>query len=213
MIRRCVPAGDLMGELLDFISNHFSPAWGTAAAALAAAYVTMLGLARLFEIWKSFRTRRAILEEEKLIAEIHKIHYEIEALRKHNELPELALPMESAGAKGHSRAPGRHGFALPELPSFSFTPALSLFALQLRRPAPGLPRALWALKLLALEVILFCIGMVVIVSLFPSRGEHGVGPAFLLLAMAAGAILIVSCLLNLARGLLTHYRGRAGQPA
>jgi hypothetical protein len=201
----------LVGELLDFISDHFSPAWGTAAAVLAAAYVAMLGFARLFEIWKSFRTRRAILEEEKLIAEIQKIRYEIEALRKHNDLPELALPMDSA--KGQPRAAGRHGFALPELPAFSFTPALSLFALRLRRPASGLPRALWALKLLALDAILFCIGMVILVSVLPGKGEHVVGPVFLSVAMLVAACLIVSCLVNLARALLAHYSRSASAPA
>jgi hypothetical protein len=206
---RTLSGGAVLGELLDFISDHFSPAWGTAAAALATAYVLLVGLARLFEIWKSFRTRRAILEEEKLIAEIQKIRYEIEALRKHNDLPELALPGDAAGAKGHSR--GWH--ALPELPSFSFTPAISLFALRWRRPGPGYPRVLWSLKLLAAVVAGFCIGMVIIVSLVPNSAQDKVvGPSFVFVVMLAAAYLISTCLLNLMRAWLTPRPKAAGQP-
>jgi hypothetical protein len=198
--------------LLNFISEHFSPAWGTAAAALAGAYLVMLGLARLFEIWKSFRTRRAILEEEKLLAEIQKIRYEIEALRKNHGLPELALSSDAAGgAKGVSRS--RHGLSLPELPSFSFTPAISLFAVRLRRPASGLPRVFWSLKLLLATLVLFCVGMVLIVSLLPRPSADEVGPGLVLVAMVAAAYLIATCLLNLVRAWLAPHPKNASEAA
>jgi hypothetical protein len=193
-------------ELLEFISSHFSPAWGTAAAGIVVAYVALLGLARLFEVWRSFRTRRAVLEEEKLFAEILKITYEIEALRKNHGLPELPPPVERP-AKAHAHSSGRHGFSLPEIPAFSFAPVVSLFAVRWRRPEPGLRRSFWAVKVLLAVVAVFCICAAIIASL-PPRTEQVAGAGLVILGTLAAAYLILICLVNLLRAFITAVGSR-----
>src|SRR5579871_3367985 len=83
------------------------PWLATTCGIVALAYVALLGLGRLFEVWRSFRTRRAILEEQKIVTEILKIRYDIEVLRKQHDLPDLTLSDQPVGAPVHERAATR----------------------------------------------------------------------------------------------------------
>jgi len=77
-------------DLFKLVDHYSSPAMTKAIGLIVILYFAALGLLRLVDTWRSFRTRRAILEEEKLFNEILKIRYEIEVLRKQYALPQFA---------------------------------------------------------------------------------------------------------------------------
>jgi hypothetical protein len=197
-------------DVLQFIASHIGPVWASVAGAIAVAYIAMVGLGRLFDIWRSFRTRRAILEEEKLFNEILKIRYEIEILRKQNDLPDLAAlgdhPSVARSAQQTSadraRTQPRFSFELPDVPSFSFAPLLSLFTVRLRRPGPGIPRSFWALKLLGAAVVLFVIGVVIIMEAPIGSSRDLVLGLFAMLSGVVAVYFIATAAFNLARALV-----------
>lgn len=209
--------------------NH---SWlATTCGVVALAYVALLGLGRLFEVWRSFRTRRAILEEQKIVTEILKIRYDIEVLRKQHDLPDLTLSDQTVGAvaypgaetyTGATRNHPRFGISLPEIPSFSFSPVLSLFKFPLVRPEPGMARAYWALKLLARVLLAFIALAILIISLIPSPasqdttgGTQGMaGGILILVAGAAACYLLGVAAFNFGRAALSaRARSRAPRPA
>jgi hypothetical protein len=187
-------------EIVDAAWKHIivvRPWLETLCVIFGVGYVVLLVIGRLFEVWRSFRTRRAILEEQKIASEILKIRYEIEVLRKQHDLPDLTLaeqPVATAGNRrlegqtGASRAHTRFGVSLPELPSFSFSPLLSLFKISLKRPDPGMPRAYWALKLLGFAFLVFLVLAIIVIALVPTAGSHDTtgGPQG-----AAGGVLVL----------------------
>jgi hypothetical protein len=207
------------------------PWLATTCGIVALAYVALLGLGRLFEVWRSFRTRRAILEEQKIVTEILKIRYDIEVLRKQHDLPDLTLTEQPAGAPAHreteaytgtTRAHPRFGISLPEIPSFSFSPVLSLFKFSLERPDPGMARAHWALKMLARALVVFIALAILIIALVPSTapndttgGAQGTaGGILILLGGTVGCYLLCVAVVNFGRAALSaRSRGRAARPA
>lgn len=207
------------------------PWLATTCGVVAMAYVAMLGMGRLFEVWRSFQTRRAILEEQKLFNEILKIRYEIEVLRKQHDLPDLSLTEQLVGAADHRGAEGqtgttrghpRFGISLPEIPSFSFSPVLSLFKITLTRPDPGMARAYWALKLLARALLVFIALAILIITLVPSPASHDTtggaqGMAGGILILVAGVVacyLVCVVVFNFGRAALSaRARSRATRPA
>jgi len=207
------------------------PWLATICGIVALAYFALLGLGRLFEVWRSFRTRRAILEEQKIVTEILKIRYDIEALRKQHDLPDLTLTEQPVGAPVHreaeaytgtTRAHPRFGISLPEIPSFSFSPVLSLFKISLERPDPGMARAYWALKLLARALLVFIALAILIITVVPSTASNdttgGVqgtaGGILILLGGALGCYLMCVVVFNLGRAALSaRSRSRATRPA
>jgi hypothetical protein len=202
-----------VGEIGDWVWKHVlgvRPWLATTCAVLVVAYVALLGIGRLFDVWRSFRTRRAILEEEKIVNEILKIRYEIEVLRKQHDLPDLTLT-EQPSPTGASRVHPRFRVSLPEVPSFSFSPVLSLFKISLRRPDSGTPRAYWALKLLALVFLAFIALAVLVIALAPTGGPQDTaggpqGTAGAILVMVTGAVasyLLCIVVYNLIRAALS----------
>lgn len=212
-----------LGEIGDWVWKHVigvRPWLATTCAVLVVAYVALLGIGRLFDVWRSFQTRRAILEEEKIVNEILKIRYKIEVLRKQHDLPDLTLVDQTAGAAGHRDTEGQTGasrghprfrVSLPDVPSFSFSPVLSLFKISLKRPDPGMPRAYWALKLLALVFLAFIALTVLVIALAPTGGPQGAsggtqGTAGGILVIVAGAVasyLLCIVVFNLVRAVLS----------
>ena len=207
------------------------PWLATTCGIVALAYVALLGLGRLFEVWRSFRTRRAILEEQKIVTEILKIRYDIEVLRKQHDLPDLTLTEQPIGAPAHpgvdvstgtTRTHPRFGISLPEIPSFSFSPVLSLFKFSLERPDPGVARAYWALKMLARALVVFIALAILIIALVPSTapndttgGAQGTaGGILILLGGAVGCYLLCVVVVNFGRAALSaRSRSRAARPA
>jgi hypothetical protein len=214
----------LSKDVWPFISSPQHHWLGVVAGVIAVIYVVVLGLGRLFDVWRSFQTRRAILEEEKIFNEILKIRYEIEVLRKHNDLPDLtatatdrplaASPQHAASVLAGVRTHGRFGFSLPEVPSFSFAPVLSLFKVRLGRPEPGVARAYWALKLLMILLLAYVVGVVLVMVLVPAGSKQTPGPqeavgvTLTLVAGLIGAYLLLVSVFNLGRAafaaLATH---------
>jgi hypothetical protein len=212
-----------------FFETH--PWLATTCGIVALSYLALVGLGRLFEVWRSFRTRRAILEEQKIVTEILKIRYDIEVLRKQHDLPDLTLTEQPVGAPvrrgveaytGTTGAHPRFGISLPELPSFSFSPVLSLFKFSLERPEPGMARAYWALKLLARALLVFIALVILIMTLVPgpasndtTGGAQGTAAGVLvLLGGAVGCYLLCVVVFNLGRAALSaRSRSRATGPA
>jgi hypothetical protein len=211
--------------LTDFVKVHFgeegASVFAGVAGTLTIAYAAMMAITRVLEMRKHLSTRRAFLEEEKLVAEILKIRYEIAVLRKHNDLPELALP-DKAATSAASAAPGSATHpspapGLPKVPAFSFTAGFVQIAAFLGRPAPGFPRALWSLKLLGATFAAVIVGSILIMVFVPdSTKEHSnsmVGPDFILISLLPLAYFTVTCLVNLVRGLLTPHHTAAADKA
>jgi len=222
-------------DVFKLLDRYSSPAMTKAAGLIVILYFAALGLLRLIDTWRSFRTRRAILEEEKLFNEILKIRYEIEALRKQYALPEFASQLgapargngqeqaqigaqardsvkteagaqasDSAQAQVGVQAPvepqqqaaapvppvdpahTRYGFALPAVPTFSFTPIATLFSLPFNRPPKGWQRARWALKWIVYLILLFIVFVAATVS-FAAQSETGAA----LLGFAGLAVAVV----------------------
>ena len=206
-------------KAFEWVWNNFigeRPWLATTCGVLVVAYVALLGAGRLIDVWRGFRTRRAILEEQKIANEILKIRYEIEVLRKQHDLPDLTLtdqPVFTAGHRGGAGQTGatpahpRFGVSLPELPSFSFSPVLSLFRVPLKRPDPGMLRAYWALKLLAFAFVIFLVLAIVVIALVPTgaRGDTSGGPqgaaggTLILVAGVVAGYLLCVVVYNLAR--------------
>jgi hypothetical protein len=183
------------------------PWLATASGVLVIAYFAMLGLGRLFDIWRSFQTRRAILEEEKIVNEILKIRYEIEVLRKQHDLPDLtaadrpvaAAPQHEWEQAGAARAHARFGFSLPEIPTFSFSPVLSLFKVPLKRPGAGIARSYWALKLLGALLLAFIVAVFSVMSLVPGGSQENVGATLVVVAGLIAGYLLSALVYNLGR--------------
>jgi len=202
-------------DVFKLLDRYSSPAMTKAAGLIVILYFAALGLLRLIDTWRSFRARRAILEEEKLFNEILKIRYEIEVLRKQYALPEFAAqlgapardaaqeqaqvgaqardgaqaqasdsaqmqvgvqaPVEpqrqaAAAAPPVDVAHTRYGFALPAVPTVSFTPIAALFSLPFTRPAKGWQRARWALKWIV-YLILLLVAFVAMMASFGAQSE------------------------------------------
>jgi hypothetical protein len=161
-----------MNETVAFF-REFNPDLAKYAGYVVVGYLAILGIVRLAEVWRSFRTRRAILEEEKLFNEILKIKYEIEVLRKLHSLPNLVpAPADPTGVDESRTVDGqasswafvlRQHLRFPDLPDFTLAPLISALRLRLQRPPIGPERAIWAAKwLLAHFTVSLVVGTLVV---------------------------------------------------
>jgi hypothetical protein len=187
-----------MHDAISFLQEQVSPELARLAGVLVVVYLGILGVVRLLEIWRSFRTRRAILEEEKLFNEILKLRYEIEALRKQHDLPDLLVkPTQvvvgegtlTESAESEDAPLLRFHLRMPDLPTFSLAPTLSLMRLRLQRPPIGAKRALWALKWVAAVFVFFSLFMAAFIDALSSEVKGGV----IVLTLLLESYLLLTC--------------------
>lgn len=150
-----------MKDTVELIAKYAGANYALAAGIAILAYSMVIALVRLLEIWRALRTRKAILEECKLQAEVLKLRSEIEALRKQSGLEPLSQSIEWLGPQST--------WAFPSIPEFSLRILRNHILPSTKAPPVGLPRALWSLKCLVLIIVLVWFMVVASVKVLPEE--------------------------------------------
>jgi uncharacterized membrane-anchored protein len=146
-------------DAIAFIESHFGTRYAIGVGVVILVYSALVGCAKLLEVWRALKTRKAYLEELKIQAEILKLQAETEKVRKEAGLEALPASIAWLGQQSASH--------LPRVPEFSLEVVLSYLVPSLAKPPPGIRSALWSMHWIVVLVVVLWLSVLGIARVFP----------------------------------------------